>query len=665
MSIIKKTYLFLVLISCSSIAAAQVDSTSIDSLEYEKLRQNVLDSYIPADTGEQQQAEQEAEVQFEVVPWDFHAPLLSKTTATDSTLRWQIWPDWTYKLNREPGVISYRLGTALKSNAVQKFAHEPRHQELYWEDINLNDPVSGFLYWPLIPQQRISNFYEQDVGTGYRSTYFLRQYYLNEPLSRLIYSESEFTTRSLDFEVSHNLSHRTNVELSYWDRRDGGEYSNSEITGRKIFARITHHLDPSRLIKLNYSTDKYNISQPFGYAIPNMQLFNFDRFTTSANMLSAESDNGSNLLALNFYQRRADTTWATDNLHAGLFYKADQRSLTFTADTTRYNIKSVGANVRKWHRIGNLELEGAASHELFFNSTANTGNLFFNDWSLTRAEAKASFSIVPGIRLQGDTEYRKRSDGYNFFRMNVAPELNIGRLTLQPGASTGTVMPTMQQLYWQSEWYGGDPNLESELVRDVRGLIKYNFSSHLHLGVRGQHKDIKRGIMVGEDSTFTNVSPYASQSLVAFFDLDSERIEFNGSATVQRFTNNSEAPGSAIPMSPRQRIWLKGGLYWKGYLFNRATYVKAGLSGMFTPFQYQADSYNPVLDYWQPVSQDQFLPQYNRLDLDISARVRSIVVTLRWENILNEVAQLGYFETAQYPMSQRRFIFGIQALFRN
>lgn len=648
-----------------SIAAAQVDTTRIDSLEYEKLRQNVLESYIPAETIERQQEEQAADDMFEVIPWEFHAPLLAETTANDSTLRWQIWPDWTYKLNREPGVISYRLGTALKSNAVQKYAHEPRHQELYWEDINLNDPVSGLLYWPLITHHKVSNFYEQDLGTSYRSTYFLRQYYLNKPLSRLIYSESKFTTRNLEFEVSHNLSQRTNVELSYWDRRDGGEYSNSEIAGRKIFGRITHHLDQRRLFKVNYTNDKYDISQPFGYAIPDMRLFNFDRFTTTANMPSASSDNGASVFAINFYQRGPDTTSAIDDLHAGIFYKGRQRSLSYPADTTGYKIKSVGANVRKWLQIGNLELEGSVSHEYFYNSTLGTGNLFFGDWKLTRLEAKASFSLIPGIRLEGDSEYRKRSDGYRSYRLNISPEFQLGGLTIKPGASAGTIMPTMQQLYWQSEEYWGDPTLENEVVQEFRGLIKYDFSPNVHLGIRGQHKDINKGVMTGPDSTFTNIGPYASQSAAAFFDLDSKHIEFNGSATVHRFTNHSDTPASAIPMSPRERIWLKGSLYWKGYLFDRATYVKAGLSGMITPYQYQSDSYKPSLDYWQPISQDQLLPQYDRLDLDISARVRSIVITLRWENILDEVSQLGYFETAQYPMSQRRFIFGVRALFRN
>ena len=118
-------------------------------------------------------------------------------------------------------------------------------------------------------------------------------------------------------------------------------------------------------------------------------------------------------------------------------------------------------------------------------------------------------------------------------------------------------------------------------------------------------------------------------------------------------------------MSTRERLWLKGSAYWKGYLFDRATYVKAGVHGMLAPFNYQADHYNPVLDTWQPVSDDQLLPVFNRVDVDVSARVRSIVFTLRWENVLDDVSQLGYFETAQYPMSNRRFIFGVRALFRN
>lgn len=646
-------------------AIAQSDSLRIDTVDVEKLKQKVRKALVQATASPVQQAEKPG-VSFEVVPWEFHAPLMSEVTADDSTLRWQHWPDWTYKLNREPGVISYRLGTSLRSNAVQKYAHEPRHQELYWEDIMLNDPVSGTVYWPLIPQHRISNFYEQDLGSGYRSVYFLRQYYLNRPLSRLIYSESKFTTRKLDFEVSHNVSQRTNLELSYWDRRDGGEYPNSAVAGRQIFGRVTHHLDEYRLIKLNYTSDKYDLGQPFGYVINDMRTFHFDRFATTAAQSGAETTQKASLLALNFYQRDAgDGDYATDDLHAGLFYRSRGRMLDYTADSTAYTIRSVGTNIRKWHSLGDIELEGGASAEFFFNGTAGTGNLFFDDWSLMRGEAKVSIPVGGGITLEADSEYRYRSDGFSSFRLNVAPEFRLGRFTVRTGASAGSRMPEMQQLYWQSESYRGDTGLVNELVRDLRGSLRYDIIPGINFGVRGQHKDVNRGIMVGTDSTFINVNPYASQSVTAFLNADTEHIEFSGSADMHRFTDNFATPAAAIPMSPRERIWLKGSLYWKGYLFNRATYVKAGLAGMFSPFRYQADSYNPVLDYWQPISGDQFLPQYSRLDLDISARVRSLVFVIRWENILNEVTHQGYFETARYPMSQRRFIFGVRALFRD
>ncbi|MDZ7680530.1 MAG: hypothetical protein U5J63_02180 [Fodinibius sp.] len=108
---------------------------------------------------------------FTVTPWEFHAPLNAELAATDSTLRWQYWPDWSYKLNREPGIISYRLGTSIRSNAVQRNAHEPRHQQLYWEGISLNNPVSGTLNWSLIPQHKISEFYNQELGVQHRSSY--------------------------------------------------------------------------------------------------------------------------------------------------------------------------------------------------------------------------------------------------------------------------------------------------------------------------------------------------------------------------------------------------------------------------------------------------------------------------------------------------------------
>jgi hypothetical protein len=88
------------------------------------------------------------------------------------------------------------------------------------------------------------------------------------------------------------------------------------------------------------------------------------------------------------------------------------------------------------------------------------------------------------------------------------------------------------------------------------------------------------------------------------------------------------------------------------------------LSGILSPQAYKPAQYYPSLDSWQP-SGSGLIPSFNRLDLDISARVRWIMFVLRYENLLDRLNQPGYFETAGYPMPSRRFIFGIRVFFRD
>jgi len=660
LKIFRITYVIILLVGLSIPAMGQVDSLGLDSVQIDSSLLVPVEFPPPP----QQIDSVDQKPPLTVQPWDFHAPIGAQITETDSTLRWQIWPDWTYKLNRDHGVSSYRMGTGIRSHAVQYHAHEPRHQQLYWEGISLNDPVSGALNWTLIPQHKIEKVYQQDLGTEYRTTYYLRQYYLNKPLSRLIYSESSYTNRNLEFEVSHNLSRRMNVELSYWDRRTGGEYANSEITGRQIFGKISYHLDEQQYLKLNYVNNNYDIGRSFGYNIPDMRLFNFDKFSAVANQNSARSQETSSLLALNYYQRSADSTVTTDNLHAGIYYRGNERSLTYSADTTSYTVQSVGASAKKWWKLGGLSLETSANYTQYFNQSASNGSLLASNWGLFETEGRISLDFTPIIDFTGGGNFKLRTDGFQSYRLNATSNINLGGFTLTPGISSGAVMPTQQQLHWQSVEYEGNSSLDNEKIQEARGTLSYQFNPDARIGIRGQHKDITDGIMA-VDSSFTNVGSYASQSATFFFDWNLQHFEFSGSATMHRFARSFTEPGNTIPMDPSERVWLKGGAYWKGYLFNRATYIKAGLSGMIAPFRYQADDYKPVLDTWQPISDDQQLPVFNRLDVDISARVRSIVFLLRWENVLYDVSQLGYFETAHYPMSERRFIFGVRALFRN
>ncbi len=656
----KFTYLLVLFLGLSLAAEAQIDSTAFDSVGIDTAG---LDITAAVDTVRADSvASDSLKKVFKVVPWKYHRPLGSELASSDSTLRWQIWPDWTYKRNRDPGVISYRLGTIERNNAYMINAQEPRYQRLSWEGMNLNDPVSGTLYWNLIPIHKINSFYSEDNGLFYDSNFYLRQYYLNRPLTKLNYEESKFDYRSLEFMASQNFSQKTNVELSYWDRRAGGEYSNSNVSGRQIYARIFHQPDHRQSFKLAFLSNKYTAGEPFGYLIPEPQNFAFDRFRTSAVESRAESVVNASNISLSYYRRGTDTTRVADNFHAGVFYNSRSRELEYSADSTYYKIQSFGGSTRKWLELKPFSLEAGLSYELFENKEGIISNLDLNNWSLLRADGELVFKPVPFLELNGEMAYGHRSDGFDSYRLQTGAAIYAGNvMTLEAKASKGTIMPTPQQLYWSSIEFRGDAGLVNEEVQEVMGRISFRPFDTFEIGVKGQVKELKNSIMVGTDSSFFNTPDYRSLSASPYFNYENSFLELSGSATYQQFENRS----SQAFLDENERVWLKGSLYLKGYLFDRATYVKAGFAGMMSPYRYQAAEYNPVLDFWQPLSDDLLLPSYNRLDFDLSARVRTIMILLRWENILDEVTQRGYFETAGYPMSQRRFIFGIRTFFRN
>lgn len=644
------TYLALFLLLTAQPLAAQVDTTRTDT------------TTAPADTVDALDPVEQVAV---IHPWLHRSSLQEEPVSSDSTLRWQVWPGWVDKKNRDPGVITYRLGTQVRTNAMLIDAHEPRYQLLYWENVRLNDPVSGTVNWSFIPLQKSNKLYEEDDGLHHSTRFVGRQYYLNRPLSRLSFSESKFDFRNMEFMVSQNIGQETNTELSYRSRRGGGAYSNSEIQGQQIYARISHNLDNRQLLKANFLNNSYTIGEPFGYQIPDLANFDFDRFATQPSQTMAESEVSGSTLSLNYYRRKQDTLSVPDDMQAGIFFNNRKRSLEAVDDTASYKVQSMGGNLRKWMDLDILALEGHLMYEHFFNK--NAANVQIDDWGVMETGVDAVFKPLDLIELRSGAEISRRTDGYNAYKLNAESILRMGSvLELKAGLAQGSKMPTIQQLYWSSDLYSGNSSLQNEQVREVHAGMSLRLAEPLKLGIRGQLKEIDRAVMVDiGNNNFTNLSRYNSVSVTPYFDFNSTHFELEGSATYHRFGDYTGASVQPLPVDPNKRIWMKGSAYIKGYLFDRATFVKAGLSGMMAPFRYQAERYHPMLDFWQPISDDQYLPVFNRLDVDISARVRSIMVLLRWENVLDDVAQRGYFETAGYPMSERRFIFGIRVLFRN
>jgi hypothetical protein len=601
-------------------------------------------------------------IKFKVREWHYHAPLVSQTSATDSTLRWQVWLEWLEKKNRDPGAITYRLGTIARENAMQINAQLPEYQQLFWEDVSMNDPVTGIANWSYIPLHKIKKMYENNLGTVHRTTFNLKEYYLTKPLTKLNYTQSSFDTRGLEFMASYNFGRKTNAELSYWNRKGGGAYHNSKISGNQIYARITHILNHHQEVKLNFLSNKYSNGEPFGYQISNPFTYNFDRFNTPAVEASGKVDKSASILSLHYYHR-ADSTQPT-NLYASVFMKNQNRSVTYSADSTSYKVHDFGAALHRWYRTGPLNVEGSSSINYFIHPR-NNSSLDIGNWFLFNAGGKVSFTPVSFLQINGLGHFRWRSDGFADDRLGLTIDLKPSSLfDFDLGYTTGSRMPTPQQLYWRGRQYHGNMNLATQKITALHGRLAVNLFQGARVGIAAYLKKINGGILIGADSTFANSNPYSSLSTDVFVHYNKTHLQVSGSATLQQFGHFLTSDNAPLPVNDMQRVWLKASAYVKGYVFKHAAYVKMGLAGMISPHYYKPLHYYPSLGWWGPNSEG-YIPSFSRLDVDLSARVRWIMFVLRYENVLDDVAQPGYFETNGYPMPARRFIFGIRVFFRD
>src|SRR5699024_8648178 len=69
-----------------------------------------------------------------------------------------------------------------------------------------------------------------------------------------------------------------------------------------------------------------------------------------------------------------------------------------------------------------------------------------DNWGLFKAGAGASFEPVPYLTLKGDANVQNRSDGQSGHHFNVGAKFEAFGILVEPGLSTGSIMPTPQQL---------------------------------------------------------------------------------------------------------------------------------------------------------------------------------------------------------------------------
>ncbi|MEX2573501.1 MAG: hypothetical protein WD317_04355 [Balneolaceae bacterium] len=614
------------------------------------------------DTQQDPGTAQPDEVQTEVDVWpDARAPGY-RTAETDSTLRWFMALDWTSRMYREPGVITYRTGQLGLPSGLDIHSYENRHQKLILNEMDVTNPVTGQINWNRVPIHKIRTVQISDRGYTHRSRVNLREYYTVQPRTYLNFDEGAGDYRSLEFSFTHNFDARTNVELAFWDRRDGDNQPRNELEGRQITMKARHNLTDRVVLKAGYVNNGLDHQRSFGYNVPDPAFYHFNPYNAQPVEPNANSNLTTNDLYAQIFRRPDENRPAT--AAAGLSYQTNNWSLEYSQDSTAYALSNMGAFGWQEFRAGESTHRVKASAYALGDGSGRS--LTADSWFGWETALRSEMRIFPWLngRLEGRHEGRNDDrTGYEAAASLVVEPVDWFRV--EGFGGTGLSIPDLQSLYWNSIDYLGNENLAGESGFHTGVLSELQLGSHISAGMRLETRDVSDGIFPDPDGTFTNIDPYTSLSATGWLNLDSPLFEGSVSATMKDFSSASANPVNIRLDQGGTRTWVKGSFYWKNYLFERATFVKAGLSGMISPGGYLPSDYVVPLNRWHHGGAGRLLPGFHRVDVDVSARIRWFMLMLRYENVLDGVQQAGYFEADSYPMPGRRLIVALRIVFTN
>lgn len=609
--------------------------------------------------------EQEVE---EILPWRIRSQIGHKSLTNDSLLRWQIWPNWGDFIAYRKDVIAYRQGTIGRLDAFEIDGYAPGEQEVSLNGIPLNNPITGIVNYNHIPSNRVGNMTEAK-GSVYESNIRLRDFYLIEPLSYLNFDESALDYRNLEFMVAQNFNERTNAEISFWDRRDGGYYPLNNVQGSQILMKGYHYLNQNKQVRALILRNQFEREESFGYVVPDPQTFAFSQFSTQpikSKFGSSTSGYESDILrrdfSLGIYSRKDSTSAEEDGLE--FIHSKNEYSLPFDSDTLGWNLRTQAVQGFRSFNFSKFTLNTDVSLSRFV--TKKNRSLSKSNWGIAKIGSQISFMPSQPMELYSLAKLTVRSDDKIGYSLDVGLTYKSRFFSTTTTVGTYSKIPTIQHMYWVSPEFRGQQNLENIKGLNLSTNMEINWSESFNTGLTARWQSIDQDVFVGTDSSFVNSEAYNVLSGSVWGNFENQRFQIESSAVVHAAFSKTPTNVLDANNKPDRKIWIRNNAYIKGYVFDRAAFVKLGLLTTFSPFPYRARLFNAELQYWENAALNQAdIPAYFRMDAELSARVRSMMIVMRWENALDGFGQAGYFEAATLPMPGRRLIVGIRAQFRN
>lgn len=533
-------------------------------------------------------------------------------TETDSTLRWSQWLSTSERDSRRSDRFTARLTGYLRHDASFIHGHAPIDQRWVLDGIDLRDPVTGLTNPHRIPLLQLARMEERTAGSLASTVAQERDLYLTHPLTWINYEQGPYNLLSTEVLFAANASPRTGFSARYWGRNDDGEYIGSGTKGRTASIRGYHHLTADWKVHGTLLYTGLQTSEPGGFTIRDY----VPNATTPLEL--ARASVRQSVLRLSATHR---TDW-----DMGVYANRFRRFYKGEADTSFYRVTGVGAYATRFASLGALKGEATLRAEHFAADPQRRRSLSIADWSRAELETSVRLGVLSGHWIGG-----VRSDGGTESRLTATADAGL----VYASASVAQRMLSIQQAHWRTS-AGNLDAASTELLTRMEGGLRW------------------KGVTLSGYLRSTDTLDVAGGYLE--YRVESDRWEYGVSSTIQE--NLSDA-------SYGTRAWNRAWIYWKGTLFDNATFVKTGFHATWVPIGYVAPTYDGATDAWteyDPLGAS--IPSFYRVDWDLSARVRNLFFLVRWEHLNQFAGQLGYEETAFYPMPGRGVRFGMRVVLR-
>jgi hypothetical protein len=603
----------------------------------------------------------------------------SKTVLTDSTLRWSQWLEWSDKLSRQPGVISYRTGGFNRSDYHYIYGHGLRSQRVYLEGMSLQNPVTGQPHHAHLSLERLARATMYPVGLTHRTDFELLRYYSRRPLTRVFYEQSAFDLRSTEGQISHMLSRRQGIEFLYHGRNHAGEYRRSATDAREISARTFYHISQRYMAQVMLLYNGIQLQEPDGYAISDPNTFTFNRFAAAPRQPNARSSVRNSQFQVALMRRAPSRADSTGEFHASR--QADSRIVLHidryrrfyyaNTDSSWLRYRSFNLNARHHQHSGPFEMQYELRTGVYLNLDENKSALDISRWSDAEAEVRGRFlpakltrrQFAGKLAIPFDALITRRSDGFTGWEAGLGGDLDVVRwLRIYASVHAGEQIPTIQQLYWKGD-LTGTASLETVYMQRLLAGITLRPRSTLLIDANAWVQQQDNMTALRTDSVFTRLSDVGHWGAVVVARYETPRWDIQTSGTLMQYRSKTAEFQAELLAGSGLRFWNRSSVHWKGYMFSEAAFVRMGVYALFSPNAYRPARYLPVADYWDAALPESAVPGFARVDLDLSARVRALMFLLRWENVTQGSISYGYFESTRYPMPSRRLRFGLRVYF--